>query len=286
MSNESAIGGLSTLPSLRSAEFKKLSGLLYDRVGIKLPDVKRSLLESRTHKRLRALSLESFGAYCDYLFSEEGFRNELWQLIDAVTTNTTNFFRERQHFDVLEQLVVPQWLRDGSRNEPFRVWSAGCSTGEEPYTLGMVLGECAERYAGFDFAILATDVSTRVLDHARRAVYPETSTQVVPATMKRKYLLRGKGSQSGKVRVCDELRRLVSFERLNFMSDFKLKKPRDVIFCRNVIIYFDRETQQRLLGKFCDNLAPSGYLFIGHSENVTGMGLPLKQLAPATYQRI
>lgn len=268
------------------AEFKKLSELLYDRVGIKLPDMKRSLVESRTHKRLRALSLNSFIAYCDYLFSEEGLRNELWQLIDAITTNTTHFFRERQHFDILQQLVVPQWLRKRPANKPFRVWSAGCSTGEEPYSLGMVLSECAERYDAFDFSILATDISTRVLDHARRGVYPETAIHAVSTAFKRKYFLRGKGSQKGNVCVSDALRSAVHFERLNFMNDFKLKKPRDVIFCRNVIIYFDRETQRSLLSKFCDNLTPSGYLFIGHSENVSGMGLPLRQLAPATYQRI
>ena len=167
-----------------------------------------------------------------------------------------------------------------------RIWSAGCSTGEEPYTLAMVLSEYQERTAGFRFSILATDISTQVIGRAMKAIYPEERVKTMNIERKKKYLLRSKNREAGLVRIVPELRRLVRYERLNFMEEFSFEKPMHIIFCRNVIIYFDRKTQENLLHRFCYNLMPGGHLFIGHSESTTGMDLPLEPVAPTVYRRI
>jgi chemotaxis protein methyltransferase CheR len=227
--------------------------------------------------------------YCDYLFSSAGQNMERVELFDAVTTNKTDFFREANHFDYLATTALPQWIQGPHAGRSFRIWSAGCSSGEEPYTMAMALSEFAEQHrsARFDFEIIATDISTRVLDHAKTGIYHTDRIAPVPAGMRRKYLRRSKDRSSNLVRISPNLRRKVRFGRLNFMADtFRLPYTMDVIFCRNVIIYFDSDTRERLVQKFCRHLHRGGYLFLGHSESLHGFDLPLRQVASTVYVRI
>jgi chemotaxis protein methyltransferase CheR len=266
--------------SLSRKDFGRLKEFIYDHCGIRITEVKKTMLEARLRRRLKSLGLDSFTRYCDYLFSPQGMTEELTPMIDQVTTNKTDFFREPPHFDFLAEKVLP-----GCTKRSITVWSAGCSTGEEPYTLAMVLAEFMEGRKG-DFLVLATDISTRVLEKARLAIYPEEVVAPVPVGMKRKYLLKSKDG-TRRFRVIPELRSHVRFRRLNLMDgDFGLSEEVDIIFCRNVIIYFDKPTQASLLAKFCQCLSPGGYLFMGHSETLFGMDLPLVQAAPTVYRRV
>jgi chemotaxis protein methyltransferase CheR len=276
------------LPELSAGDFSRLSQFIYKVCGIKLTPVKKVMVESRLSKRLRELNMKKFSEYCDYLFSDRGMEEELVHMIDIVTTNKTDFFRESAHFDYLVEKALPALIHqhEAGVRRKLRIWSAGCSTGEEPYTLAMVLKDFGERCRSFDFEIMATDISTRVLRKAALAVYEEDKVEPVPTQMKEKYLLRGRGNSQGRVRVTPELRESIRFRRLNFMdNDFAIKERMDVIFCRNVIIYFDRITQERLLRRFCDHLVPGGYVFMGHSETLNGMNLPLTLVAPTTYRK-
>ncbi len=272
-------------------DFRRLSEFIESELGIKMPDSKKTMLECRLQKRLRILGMKLFSDYCDYLFSSEGVESELVHMIDMVTTNKTDFFREPQHFDYLVQEVLPEMVKSQGAgiNSRFMVWSAGCSTGEEPYTMAMVLNEFADKYPGlgFQYMILATDVSSRVLEVAERGIYPEERMSPVPMPLKKKYLLRGKGEKRGLVRIVPELRSLVKFRRLNFMEgDFGMREPLNIIFCRNVFIYFDKPTQEKLLNRFCRHIVPGGYIFIGMSETLSGMDLPLTRVNPSIYKKI
>lgn len=270
---------------LPEKDFRRLSEFIYAECGIKLPPAKKTMLEARLHKRLRALAIPSYSSYCDYLFTPKGVEQELVHLIDTVTTNTTEFFRESKHFDVLTGRVLPEFVRKRGVAQKLRIWSAGCSTGEEPYTLAMVLSEFARVTAGFRFSLLATDISTQVLRRAMNGVYSEERTGSIPLEYKKRYMLRGKNKSAGLVRFNQEVRSRITFQRLNFMEEFAFKNPLNVIFCRNVIIYFDRPTQHGLLSRFCSCLQPGGHLFIGHSESITGMDLPLEPVAPTVYRK-
>ncbi len=274
---------------LTEGDFLRLGRYIYDACGIRLPPSKKTMLESRLQKRLRSLGLDSFNQYCTYLFSTEGRDLETIRMIDLVTTNKTDFFREADHFAYLVEKVLPQWLlsQPAGNQRCLRVWSAGCSTGEEPYTLAMVLQDFAEHCPGFDFKILATDISTRVLETARLAIYPEERTGPVSMNLKKKYLLRSKDQKEGLVRITPELRKKVQFRWLNFMGDdFGLQDKFDIIFCRNVIIYFDRPTQESLLRRFCGHLSTYGHLFLGHSETLSGHNLPLRAVYPTVYRNL
>jgi len=247
------------------------------------------MMEARLRKRLRALGLEDFEEYEEYLFSETGRREELVHFLDVMTTNKTEFFRELAHFDFLVEVALPRLVHSYGVgiNKKLKVWSAGCSTGEEPYTLAMVLAEFAENIPGFDFSILGTDISTRVLETGRAGIYDERKVgEAILASFKRKYLLRSKDPERRLVRIVPELRSKVTFRRLNFMEeDFGIREPIDIIFCRNVIIYFDRSTQERLLSRLSSHIFPGRYMFMGHSETLSGMNLPLCQVAPSVYRK-
>ncbi len=275
---------------LSDSDFRRLSGLIHTECGIKMPEVKKVMLAARLHKRLRNLGIGTFNEYCQYLFSPQGVENELYHLIDAVTTNKTDFFREPAHFEFLTRTALPEIIvrKGGGFLKKLMIWSAGCSTGEEPYTLAMVIKEFAERHPGFSFdcSILATDISTRVLEKARHAVYDAERALPVPELLKKKYLLRSRDRNRGLVRIVPELRKMVRFRRLNFIeNDFGMREMLDIIFCRNVIIYFDRSTQAGLLNKFCGQLVPGGYVFMGHSETLHGLDVPLVQVAPTVYRK-
>lgn len=276
-----------TTPTMKTKEFESFSSFIYQQVGIKLPPAKKTMLEARLQKRLKAHALESFEAYRDFVFSPAGQSTELIHLIDVVTTNKTDFFREPSHFDYLTQKALPAILaRSADCRRPVRLWSAGCSSGEEPYTLAMVLAELAEAQPDLRFTILASDISTRILDTARTAVYPEDRVEPVAPLFKKKYLLRSKDRRRGLVRICPQLRALITFRRINFMDDdLGVGEAMDVIFCRNVVIYFDKETQQRLMLKFHRQLRPGGYLFLGHSETLNGLDVPFQTVASTVYRK-
>ena len=276
--------------TMTKQDFERLSSFIYTELGIKMSASKQTMLTGRLQKRLRALKMRSFGEYCDFLFSKEGQATERIHLFDVVTTNKTDFFREPGHFDFLVQEALPDLISRYQRGlrSRLRVWSAGCSTGEEPYTLTMVLREFSEQQPqpGFRFEILATDISTRVLEIAKHAVYSQDRSEPIPLPLRRKYLLRSKDKTSGLVRIIPDNRKLVSFGRLNFMDEqFGIREPLDIIFCRNVIIYFDSATQEKLINKFCRHLKPGGYLFLGHSESMHGYTVPLIQVAPTVYRK-
>jgi chemotaxis protein methyltransferase CheR len=273
--------------SISSRDYSRLCKLIYERAGIALGTQRKTMLEARIRRRLKELSIASYGDYCDFLFSDRGLKAELVNLIDVVTTNKTDFFREPKHFEFLVSRALPEIAASTTTRRPFLLWSAGCSTGEEPYTLSVVLSEFALAHPGFSFRILATDVSTTVLEKASLGIYSAASVQPVPAALKVKYFMRGRESGSNRVRVVPELRRLVEFRRLNFMdADYGIPEMFDGIFCRNVIIYFDRQTQQRILTKLTDHLLPGGYLFVGHAETLHELNLPLVPVAPALYRRV
>lgn len=276
-------------PEMTARVFNAFSQFVTDTLGIKMPPAKRTMLQSRLQKRLRLLRLRDFDDYYDYVFSSEGREKELHHLLDAVTTNKTDFFREPRHYEVLVDNVLPDLVqRKGvGVHRPLKVMSAGCSTGAEPYTLSMVLSEFGEQYRGFSFHILATDISTKVLETAMNAVYDERDVAPVPFNSKKKFLLRSKDRSRPRVRIVPELRRLVEFRRLNLMDvDYGMENTMDVVFCRNVIIYFDRTTQQAVLSRLCRCLKSSGYLFMGHSETLNGFQLPLRQVAATVYRKI
>ena len=266
-------------------QFKRLSAFIENELGIKMPDTKRVMLESRLQKRLRVLKMQSYDEYIDRVFS--GDDAELIHMIDVVTTNKTDFFREPDHFDILTSRLLPGALERAGNRDAFSFWSAGCATGEEPYTLAMVLEEFRLSNPGFDYRIIASDISTRALDAAMSAIYHSDRVVPVPPSYKKKYLLRSRDPANPQIRIKKELRDKVSFLRINFMDDrFPFDGQFDVIFCRNVIIYFDRTTQERILGTMCRYLKPGGNLILGHSETLTGMALPLRGLAPTVYERL
>jgi len=270
---------------LSSSEFSLLSDFLHSELGIKLPASKRTMLAGRLSKRLRVLAMNSFTAYCDFVFSPAGHAKELIHLLDAVTTNKTDFFREPSHFSHLTNMVLPRFLARGKKH--LRIWSAACSTGEEPYTLAMVLSDFQRRNIGVTFDILATDVCTRVLEVARQAIYPMERVTPVPPEFRKRYLLRGTGENRPLVRLAPEQRAKVRFGRLNFMDgDYRLPSRQHIIFCRNVLIYFDRPTQETVINRLCQYLEPGGSLFLGHSESIMGYAVPLVQEAPTVHRRL
>jgi len=269
---------------MSEAEFRTFGEFIQSRLGIRMPRNKKGMLESRLVKRLRGLGLSSYKKYREYLFSSEGMEAELPHLIDAVTTNKTEFFREEQHFEVLAREILPAWT-EAAPSGRITLWSAGCSTGEEIYTAGMVLADSLANRPGWDFEMLGTDISREVLQTAARAVYPEDRVESVPPLWRRKYLMRSKDKSKQLVRIVPELRSRANFSQLNLMEDFSLGEPMDLIFCRNVIIYFERPVQERILGKLTRCLRKGGYLFIGHSESLSGRGLPLRQYRPTVYRK-
>lgn len=270
---------------LTNRDYARLCKLVYAEAGIHLGTGKKIMLEVRIKRRLRDLDLDSYAQYCDYLFGHKGLKEEIVPLIDVVTTNKTDFFREPGHFKFLAEKAIPEMV--ARRGNQLLVWSAGCSTGEEPYTLAMVMSEYAQAHPGFGFKVLATDISTTVLKKAEMGIYTDEVVSPVPDALKRKYFMRSRDRDSNRVRVVPELRRLVEFRRLNFMEEnYGLAEKANAIFCRNVIIYFDRPTQERILSKLSHHLVPRGFMFVGHAETLHDMNLPLEPVAPALYRRI
>lgn len=270
---------------LSQEDFKIFSDYIYGEFGIKMPDIKRVMLQGRLLKRIRELKMSSYKEYKDYFFSEEGQQNELYNFLSVVTTNKTDFFREPVHFEFLSQEVLPEFISQGKKH--IRVWSAACSSGEEPYTISIVLNEFKAQHPDFSFEILATDISSNVLEKTYRGVYAEKVIEPVPMHLRKKYFLKSKDRVNPTIRVVPEIQKNISLKYLNLMDPvYDIKEKYDVIFCRNVLIYFDRETQEKVVSKLCKCLAPGGYLMIGHSESIANMDLPLKNIKPTMFKRI
>ena len=270
---------------LSAADYRRLADFIHASSGIKMPSSKKTFLEGRLRKRLRLRGYESFDEYCHYVFDGGGLFEEETALIDAVTTNKTDFFREPHHFDFLIREGLPRLVARGlGIHHPLRVWSAGCANGAEAYSIAMVCHDFAQRTPRFRFDIFGSDICVSALNAAARAVYPHAMIAPVPMTMRRRYLLRDE--EQDEVRIVPELRRLVSFAYINLIDpDYRLQRPMDIVFCRNLLIYFDKETQRTVLQRLCRNLRVGGYLILGHSESVIGLELPLKSVATTVYVR-
>jgi chemotaxis protein methyltransferase CheR len=264
--------------------FQRLSTYVTREYGIKLPLAKKSMLESRLNKKVKGLGLNAYKEFLDFIFSDEGKHSELYNVIDLITTNKTDFFREAAHFHFLVNEHLPQLMTENAQNN-VKIWSAGCSTGEEPYTMIMAMEEFRRKSPNTTYSILASDVSTRVIQTAYQGIYDIEKIDPVPLELKRTYFLRSK-SHPRLVRVRPEFRKKLQFKRINFMdNNFGLNKADyDIIFCRNVLIYFDKATQENVILKFCSHLKPGGLLFLGHSESIIGMTLPLRQIRPTVYR--
>ncbi|HUB80009.1 MAG TPA: CheR family methyltransferase [Bryobacteraceae bacterium] len=267
---------------LSPAGFARVAQFLTSELGFKMPDSKSVMIQSRLLRRVTSLGMESVDQYVEYLFAPQNFAEREY-FINAITTNKTDFFREMEHFIYLNDVVLHEFTHHRARTGRFQVWSAGCSSGEEPYTLAMVLAEYAARVLGFDFAILATDVSTKVLGEAQEGIYPRDRILPVPPELRRKYLLASRDG-GALARIVPSLRTRISFHQLNFMEEpYPVRDTFDAIFFRNVMIYFDRSTQEKVVNRLCRNLAPGGYLFAGHSESLTGLDVPLRSVKASVY---
>jgi chemotaxis protein methyltransferase CheR len=271
---------------LTDREFQQISQMVYDHCGINLHEGKRELVRARMATRLRSGGFRSVGDYLEHVLADKT-GSEFTTLIDTVSTNLTSFFRESRHFDYLNDKFLPALIesrqRDGHRR--LRVWSAGCSSGEEPYTLAITLLEAVGASASsWDIKILATDISTKVLKVAEAAAYSDERVRTVPAPLRSKYFAPDRKSP-GLSRVADHARRLISFRHLNLMADWPFTGPFDFIFCRNVMIYFDKPTQEKLVNRYCDCLAKGGLLFTGHSESLTGINHKFRYVEPTIYQK-
>jgi len=244
------------------------------------------MLQARLTKRLRNLNLSSFEEYFAYVTSDEGLKSEMPNMVNAVTTNKTDFFREPKHFKYLTDVVLPEFYQK-SNNRKFKIWSAGCSIGAEPYTMAMLLQEFSLKNAGFRFAILSTDISTEVLDIARNGIYQYEMAHTIPKALCKKYLLKTKDIQKQPfIRIVPELRQRIKFKQINLMDEYyPVATDIDVIFCRNVFIYFDRQTQERVIRRLCHHLRSGGYLFIGHSETIRIKNPPFTNVSSTIFRK-
>lgn len=266
---------------LSDEEFERFRSLIYAESGIALSEPKGALLVSRLSRRLRELGLASFTDYYNRVVADPT-REELTRMLDLISTNKTEFFREPGHFEFLRNEILPTL----NANKRARIWSAGCSTGEEPYTIGITLYEAVPNPEQWDLRILASDLSTRVLSHAAAGIYEAERIASVPPEIVKRHFLKGRGDRAGFVMVKPHLKKIVQFRRINLMDErFPIKTPLDVIFCRNVMIYFDRPTQERVVAKFHRYLNPGGYLFIGHSETLQWVRHPFRPVVPTIYRK-
>ena len=275
---------------LNHRDFQRIAALIGNEVGIKLPPAKRVMVEGRLRRRVRALGFSSFAQYCSHLFDRDGMDKEWVHLVDAVTTNKTDFFREPEHFDLLESRLVPDLLseRSGERMPLIKIWSAAASTGAEAYTIAMVMQDLVAVRGNYRYAVLGTDISTSVLAQAQRAVYTQEMVAPVPASKLSRYVMFARNPAARpEVRIVPELRRRVQFARLNLMDkDYPFDHDVDVIFLRNVLIYFDKQDQEAVIKRLVGHLRPRGYLILGHSESMIGTSITMRQVAPAVFQKL
>jgi chemotaxis protein methyltransferase CheR len=271
---------------LSDQNFWQLAQFIHNYCGIRITAKKRSMVDGRLRHRMRQLGINSINRYVGYLFDEDGHacESEVVHFIDAITTNKTDFFREPNHFDYLEATILPALAEAGRRK--IKTWSAASSTGAEAYTIAMVLEEFRRNVADVDYCILATDICTEVLDKGLAGCYPDMMIAPIPEELRRRYVMVSCSPSSHEFRIVPTLRSKVAFTQLNLMdASYPFDTDFDMIFCRNILIYFDRPTQIEVLGRLCRHLRPGGHLFLGHSETASGISLPLTQVATTIYQR-
>ncbi len=267
-----------TPPPITDQEYNFICTLVYEQSRIKLGEHKRELVMARLGKRLRKLGLKTYGDYCHYMRSPQG-TEEMGDLIDAISTNHTFFFRENEHFDYIKSAILP------TKPASMKIWSAACSSGEEAYSIAVTL---AEHYgaASAAWGIDCTDISHKILKKASDGIFAAERLQPVPPALINKYFLKGVGDSDGYYQAREEIRRHITFKHLNLLgSRYTFPGPYDIIFCRNVMIYFDKATQNELVNKMLPLLRPGGWLFIGHAESLTGTTHNLKMIKPAIYQK-
>ncbi len=272
---------------ISNEDFKRVSDVIYKHCGINLHEGKKTLVRARLAKRMRERKMDSVREYLDYVLSMNDKR-EFYNLVDSISTNLTSFFRERVHFDLLREQFIPNMIAKQEKHggpKRFRIWSAGCSTGEEPYTMAMTLKEAFRGTTGWELKILASDVSTRVLEKASVGLYEADKVKQIGSQQTNLYFNKEMVNGLTMYRVKDELRKMVAFRYLNLMEPWPFKGSFDVIFCRNVMIYFDKPTQEKLVGRYYDCLRSEGLLCIGHSESLTGINHQYRYIQPATYAK-
>lgn len=265
-------------------QFEEISALVHSLCGINLHSGKKELVRARLGRRLRSLGLGTFDEYTEYLRNDASGR-ELTHMLDALSTNFTRFFREPAHFDHLCTSVVPAILRRNRHNRRMHIWSAGCSSGEEPYSIAIMLHEHWRMLQGWDVRILATDICTEAISQAKEGVYDESRLRDAPPELLRRYFKCVQTRPERRYEISEDVRRLVHFARLNLMDAWPMRGPFDAIFCRNVMIYFDKATQSRLVSRFWEILASGGTLFVGHSESLTGVKHDFRYVRPTVYEK-
>jgi len=270
----------SGVPVLKPGEFDKISQLACKHFGVDLREGKQALVEARIGKKLRELNMPSFQVYYDYV-TNDSTGNALQTMVDVLTTNHTSFFREPRHFDLLRDTIFPALQARPQIN----IWSAACSSGEEPYTIAMTLLEANRDAALAKVKIRASDISNRVLEMARSGIYPAERINKLPHELLHRYMLKGQRSAANNFRFKPEVRNMISFERINLMEPLNAEYRCSVIFCRNIMIYFDKPTQESLVKRLSQNLEEGGYLFIGHSESLNAIQHGLDYVSPATYRK-
>jgi chemotaxis protein methyltransferase CheR len=279
---ELALAGIADF-ELTDAQFHRIRALVREHTGIALSDAKRQLVYGRLSRRLRALKLGSFREYIELL--ERGVANELEEFINAITTNLTSFFREPHHFEYLATDLLPQIVARNTGLRRARIWCCAASTGEEPYSIGMVLREAAPLLHGFDIKVLATDLDSAVLATAANGIYNAERLTSVASTRASRFFRKGSGAHAGQYRVQDELRNLITFKQLNLMHEWPVRGPFDAIFCRNVIIYFDKDTQRALFARMATLQRPGDILFLGHSESLYHVSDQYELVGRTIYRR-
>ncbi len=269
---------------LTPRNFSRIAAHIYERVGIIISENKRTMVESRLRRRLTVVGAHDLNTYCDQVFSGALGDGEDEHLINAITTNKTDFFREPKHFDYMMGTIVPAMLKQGTRK--IKVWSAACSTGAEPYTIAMLLDDALAGRSATGFEITATDIDTKVLETARRGIYETEMIEPVPDRLRRKYVMTPNDTKRREIRIATKLRSTIGFGRMNLM-DARYPAPRDndMVFCRNVLIYFDKVTQEAVVRRLCDHIKPGGHLFLGHAESILGFDVPLTQVANTVFRR-
>ncbi|MCG8427680.1 MAG: protein-glutamate O-methyltransferase [Chromatiales bacterium] len=263
-------------------DFDFLRTVANQRTGIVVTDEKFDMFYSRLSRRVRALGLKSFSQYCDVIRTEQD-DNEVLELVNAITTNLTSFFRENHHFEYLANTLIPHLLERNAASRTIRIWSAGCSTGEEPYSLAMTLKESVP--TDWKIELLATDIDSNVLAKAASGIYQLERVSGIPKTRLRRWFVKGKGKQAGYVRLKPEVRNMIKFGQLNLMEGWSMDAKFDVIFCRNVIIYFDKTSKTQLVNRYADSLTGDGHLFIGHSESLFKVTERFHLIGNTIYQR-
>ena len=269
--------------TLSDNDFERLARLIEKESGIKMPSHKKVMLQSRLKKRLYQLGMSDFNTYCNYVFDPEKGEHETLFLLNFISTNKTDFFREPIHFDYLEKKILPDLIH---RKDRLKLWSAGCSSGEEVYSLAIIMEEVRKHHPQMDYSIVGTDISGPMLEKAAKAVYKESNISDIPLQLRKQYLLRNKNSDKPLIRIGPQLRKKVKFTYLNLMeNNYTVDKNFDIVFFRNVMIYFNKEVQEMVLHRIMNHLSEGGYLFIGHSENILNINLPLVNKGPNIFQK-